>query len=463
MKQWKKLFIRKNCDVPTFCGVLVTAYREIWKQTRQPAENLFGYFKDKHFAYYVRGADEQEVGRILYRRYFNRPEQIKRAYHQGLAFLRTTSQSTQIWQLRIAQAPRANKSTKLLGAFNEFIKSFNFINYRYSIMPWWALEAWQHDFEDCIGQLIRKRGLQDRYDIIMASILRPWKLTAIGEVGRALQRRASVNKLVEHYQYLRSWTVVWHKPITAAWIRSTAQISETQGFRLLGRTELFKLLQPTPHDQKYLDMAPYNIFFKDWRDDFRRKHAYDWSFLFETIARHFSISYTDIGYFTLDEISNALKNDHLDTKLLRQRKGKSFVFTIKLPRLQLRILAPTPKKYYIAMREAEKTQKTKTVRGIVAQSGFVTGPVKVIRNFHDIKRIEAGDILVTNTTHPNYLQGMKKAAAFVTNEGGIISHAAIVAREFKKPCVVGTKIATQVFKDGDMVEVNATTGIVRKV
>ncbi len=75
--------------------------------------------------------------------------------------------------------------------------------------------------------------------------------------------------------------------------------------------------------------------------------------------------------------------------------------------------------------------------------------------------MKEGDILVANTTHPNYLPAMHKAAAFVTNEGGMISHAAIVAREMKKPCIVGTGNATKVLLDGDTVEVNATLGIVK--
>jgi len=58
---------------------------------------------------------------------------------------------------------------------------------------------------------------------------------------------------------------------------------------------------------------------------------------------------------------------------------------------------------------------------------------------------------------------MQRAAAFVTDEGGITCHAAIVAREMKKPCVIGTKIATKIFKDGDIVEVDADKGIVRKI
>jgi pyruvate,water dikinase len=56
---------------------------------------------------------------------------------------------------------------------------------------------------------------------------------------------------------------------------------------------------------------------------------------------------------------------------------------------------------------------------------------------------------------------MKRAAAIVTDEGGITSHAAIVSRELKKPCVVGTKVATQVLGDGDLVEVNGVKGVVR--
>ena len=64
-------------------------------------------------------------------------------------------------------------------------------------------------------------------------------------------------------------------------------------------------------------------------------------------------------------------------------------------------------------------------------------------------------------TIPDFLPAMKKAVAFVTDEGGILCHAAIVAREFKKPCIVGTKFATKILKDGDYVEVDANNGVVR--
>lgn len=64
-------------------------------------------------------------------------------------------------------------------------------------------------------------------------------------------------------------------------------------------------------------------------------------------------------------------------------------------------------------------------------------------------------------TDPSFLPVMKQAIAFITDEGGVLCHAAITARELKKPCIIGTKIATKVLKDGDLVEVDANHGIIK--
>ena len=77
--------------------------------------------------------------------------------------------------------------------------------------------------------------------------------------------------------------------------------------------------------------------------------------------------------------------------------------------------------------------------------------------------MKKGDIIVAAETMPSYITVMRRASAFVTNQGGITCHAAIIARELKKPCIIGTKIATKVLKDGDYVEVDANKVIVRKL
>lgn len=101
------------------------------------------------------------------------------------------------------------------------------------------------------------------------------------------------------------------------------------------------------------------------------------------------------------------------------------------------------------------------IKGNIAHKGIYKGRVKVVFEDDQGKKFRKGDVLVAPMTTPGFIAIMKKAGAFVTDEGGITCHAAIVAREMGKPCIVGAKIATKVFKDGDLVEVNANEGVVR--
>ncbi len=111
----------------------------------------------------------------------------------------------------------------------------------------------------------------------------------------------------------------------------------------------------------------------------------------------------------------------------------------------------------------EKIKYKNEIQGQVAMTGRVRGKIRVLLKKSQIPELKKGEILVTAMTTPDYLPAMEKAAAFITDEGGITCHAAIVARELKKPCIIGTKVATQVFKNGDTVEVDANKGIVRKL
>lgn len=109
----------------------------------------------------------------------------------------------------------------------------------------------------------------------------------------------------------------------------------------------------------------------------------------------------------------------------------------------------------------DRKQRINELVGQAVFAGSVQGKVRVIRRLDQMDKVTTGDILVSPMTTPNFLPAMKKAAAFITDEGGMTCHAAIVAREMKKPCIVGTKIATKVLKDGDLVEVDAVTGVVK--
>lgn len=109
----------------------------------------------------------------------------------------------------------------------------------------------------------------------------------------------------------------------------------------------------------------------------------------------------------------------------------------------------------------DDNEDTKLVRGKVAYPGFARGRVRIIVSKSQLDTIQEGEILVTNMTTPEFVPALKKVVAFITDEGGITSHASIVAREMKKPCVIGTKNATKKLKSGDEVEVDANNGIIR--
>lgn len=111
--------------------------------------------------------------------------------------------------------------------------------------------------------------------------------------------------------------------------------------------------------------------------------------------------------------------------------------------------------------EEEKIKKQKEIRGQIVMRGIVRGRVRVIRYKKQIKELKKGEILVTEMTSPDYTPFLNKVSAIITDEGGITCHAAIVSREMKKPCIVGTNIATKVFKNGDFVEVDANKGIIK--
>jgi phosphohistidine swiveling domain-containing protein len=108
----------------------------------------------------------------------------------------------------------------------------------------------------------------------------------------------------------------------------------------------------------------------------------------------------------------------------------------------------------------------KYISGSVAHPGYYRGRVKKIDfsirtdYIREIASMQKGDVLVSGSTGPEMILACKKAGAIVTDEGGIISHAALISRELAIPCVIGTSIATRILKDGDLVEVDANKGII---
>lgn len=114
-------------------------------------------------------------------------------------------------------------------------------------------------------------------------------------------------------------------------------------------------------------------------------------------------------------------------------------------------------------KERQETMKKGNIKLVIsgspASAGEATGVARIA--FDPIeadRKIEDGDILITPMTNPDYTLAILKASAIVTNFGGILCHAALISRELGKPCVTGTRKATEVLKDGQEILVNGDKG-----
>jgi rifampicin phosphotransferase len=106
---------------------------------------------------------------------------------------------------------------------------------------------------------------------------------------------------------------------------------------------------------------------------------------------------------------------------------------------------------------------SQTLNGVAGSPGVVRGTAKVIRSLAEAGKLQPGDVLVAQMTLPPWTPLFVTAAAVVTDIGGVLSHCAIVAREYHIPAVVGTGRATKTFHDGQFLEVDGNAGMVRVV
>ncbi len=200
----------------------------------------------------------------------------------------------------------------------------------------------------------------------------------------------------------------------------------------------------------------------NWWQDERKKGTF-WathyfSKLLEEISKRTKYSLEQLKYAFPPEME-AVLNEKIDTKELDRRINYCIILWVKGKYDVTTDLPLIEKLDRIGTGEYKKGNQE--LKGFVASKGIVRGKVKIIESVEEIYKVQTGDVLVAVMTRPDYLPAMQKAAAFVTDEGGVTCHASIIAREMKKPCIIGTKIATKILKDGDMVEVDADKGIVR--
>jgi len=177
----------------------------------------------------------------------------------------------------------------------------------------------------------------------------------------------------------------------------------------------------------------------------------------------------DVFDLTLDEVQETAGAQSDLRGLVAERRRKRERFHTVVPPAALGTLPPGPPPddpVGLAISKvlgvpAPPMSDPNELRGVPASGGVIQGRARVIHRLEEADSLQQGDILVAESTLPPWTPLFATVAAVVTDTGGVLSHAAIVAREYKIPAVVGTDMATSKIRDGQMIEVDGDLGIVR--
>jgi len=225
--------------------------------------------------------------------------------------------------------------------------------------------------------------------------------------------------------------------------------------------EVIKKYDISKNDLELIELANDVAPLRDRRKEIFVKTIYYSDDVREEIGKRLKYSLEELQCFSLKEL-DILKEGELD----KEEIGKRLEFValdVDTKQNKFEIISGIENKKRFEEEFKEDYSSIDKIEGTCASMGYAKGKVKVIYGHEGFSKMKKGDIIFTGMTRPEMMPVMKLAAAIVTDEGGMTCHAAIVAREFGIPCVVGTIIGSKVFKDGDEVEVNADEGVVRKV
>lgn len=202
-------------------------------------------------------------------------------------------------------------------------------------------------------------------------------------------------------------------------------------------------------------------YFHDIRKEMQVQTMYTFYLLMSEVARRLNLDKEDLEWLLVDEIKDLLNGQALDNdEVVRRKQATCFISHGDTFDLYSGQSAKEKLKKYIP----NINKNINKFKGIGVTQGKIRGRVKVCAGAQEaFSKIKTGDILVCGMTLPDYVPAMKKSAAIITDEGGITCHAAIISRELNIPCVVGTKIATQVLQDNDLVDLDANNGIIKKI
>lgn len=344
-------------------------------------------------------------------------------------------------------------------AFQDFVDVFHEMMY-----PWWSTLPIGEGMEKAVLEDVKNEGLsekvaesvfeQDKHAPLQIHRMEMVRLREKWEAaGRNDERiREDLDGLVKRFEWV-GMLHLWGSPLTAekALLELKALPPQIKHQQVLDTPVLLEPVKPFAGELCY------------WRQycaDVCSMISFNVLNQFEQASKLHGINYADTLWLTKDEFVGMLEGN--TAGLLEGARERRKAYGLVFRRGEYEIITGAR---LTRLKDAfvEKKAIGDSVKGMPASPGVARGIVRIIWTPKETNKMKKGDILVASETTPDFMPGIYQAAAIVTDMGGITSHAAVIAREFGIPCVVGTKNATRVFKDCDLVEVDADRGIVRKI
>lgn len=246
-----------------------------------------------------------------------------------------------------------------------------------------------------------------------------------------------------------------HSDILAYMKHLKVDVEKLEQKKAENKVKLERIKSLSPKLRQILDTAQSYAYLRTYRIDVAIEGDYIFRSVFNEIANRMGISYDYFLCLIVDEILDFL-NGKADIELLKKEieKRKEYFVTYLVNDEEIYTFSGNEERLESLYENLPK--KNRIVKGLVAQKGRVYGKVKIVNSKEDIDKVEPGDIIVSNMTCPEMMVGIVKCAGIITNEGGISSHASLISRELKIPCVLGTKQATKLWQDGEEVILEAS-------
>lgn len=200
-------------------------------------------------------------------------------------------------------------------------------------------------------------------------------------------------------------------------------------------------------------------FMRDRKKAFLGKSVQFRNTIMEEISRRFKIEWNDIRFYLMDEFEDLLLHDiKLEHEEIEKRKEGIYISSIS----NMFTGGEAREEYFQSVKtESEDTKVLNTRRGICASHGVVRGKARICLTFEESNKLEKGEILIAYGTDFDFMNAIVKSSGIITEEGGILSHASVISRELKKPCIIAFKGITKLVKDGDLIELDAEKGTVK--